>query len=337
MDSTENCRKYALKSFWSACTWLELGDLTFCVLWTKLLVRSQNGLMLVTSVQRVWSRTSVTHVNSWTIQIRIVSRFWFCRRLWALGSTSDGLSCISEAKHFCQKVGCERNRHQSQKQVFLDASLRMDGIPALDLWDLVIHEFHSSPNPAHKTKDLAESGKLVVKHNTPYCVAIFQPSTLISIWLTLITFHQTWHLLVPMLVTRLWGQGSRDWDGNQGQESNNETCVKNPHSCFDWLFGRINLDPKIQIKYIDTKNQLADILTKGYFTHDEWNHLLCLFNTGHFSSTNCLEVMSRRTQEDAGEERATAKSKPMMNFVSRYSVRDPNVLASTASERLVKT
>ena len=28
----------------------------------------------------------------------------------------------------------------------------------------------------------------------------------------------------------------------------------------DWLFDRIKLGPKIQIKYIDTKNQLADIL-----------------------------------------------------------------------------
>ena len=44
----------------------------------------------------------------------------------------------------------------------------------------------------------------------------------------------------------------------------------------DWLFDPINLDPKIQIKYIDTKNQLADILTKGNFTRDEWNHL-CVF------------------------------------------------------------
>ena len=43
----------------------------------------------------------------------------------------------------------------------------------------------------------------------------------------------------------------------------------------DWLLDRINSDPKIQIKYIDTKNQLADILTKGNFTRDEWNHLLC--------------------------------------------------------------
>ena len=30
----------------------------------------------------------------------------------------------------------------------------------------------------------------------------------------------------------------------------------------DWLFDRINLDSKIQFNYIDTKNQLADFLTK---------------------------------------------------------------------------
>ena len=90
--------------------------------------------------------------------------------------------------------------------------------------------------------------------------------------------------------------------------------------------------PKIQIKYIDTKNQLADTLTKGNFTRDEWNHLLCLFNVSHFLSTNCSEVMSKRTQEDAGEERVTAKSKPMMNLISRCSERIPDVLASTASE-----
>ena len=50
----------------------------------------------------------------------------------------------------------------------------------------------------------------------------------------------------------------------------------------DWLFDRINLDPKIQIKYIDTKNQLADILTKGNFTRDEWNHLT-LLNISHLA------------------------------------------------------
>ena len=105
----------------------------------------------------------------------------------------------------------------------------------------------------------------------------------------------------------------------------------------DWLFDRTSLDPKIQIKYIDTKNSLADILTKGIFTRDEWNHLLCLFIISHFSSTECSEVMSKRTQKDASEERVTTKSKPTTNLVSRRSARDPKVLASIASESLEKT
>ena len=82
----------------------------------------------------------------------------------------------------------------------------------------------------------------------------------------------------------------------------------------DWLFGLSNLEPKIRIKYIDTKNQLADMVIKGNFTRDEWNHLLCLFNISHFSSTNCSEVVSTRTQKDSGEERVTAKSKPIDDF-----------------------
>ena len=100
----------------------------------------------------------------------------------------------------------------------------------------------------------------------------------------------------------------------------------------DWLFDRINLDPKIQIKHIDTKNQLADMLTKGKFTRDEWNHLLCLFNISHFSSTDCSEAMAKRTQEESGEERVTAKSRPMMSLIARV----PSTLSSSASESPVK-
>ena len=36
-----------------------------------------------------------------------------------------------------------------------------------------------------------------------------------------------------------------------------------------WLFDRINLDSKIQIRYFDTKHQLADILTKE--TSKNWS------------------------------------------------------------------
>ena len=95
----------------------------------------------------------------------------------------------------------------------------------------------------------------------------------------------------------------------------------------DWLFDRINLDSKIQIKYIDTKNQLADISTKGNFTRDEWNHLLTLFNISHFSSSACLAAMAKRAQQDSGEGRVTAKSRPMMNLTART----PSAVSSSAS------
>ena len=101
----------------------------------------------------------------------------------------------------------------------------------------------------------------------------------------------------------------------------------------DWLFDRINLDSKIQIKYIDTKNQLADILTKGNFTRDEWNHLLSLFNISHFSSTVCSAAMAKRAQQESGEERVTAKSRPMMNLTARM----PSVVSSSTSSNPGKT
>ena len=100
----------------------------------------------------------------------------------------------------------------------------------------------------------------------------------------------------------------------------------------DWLCDRINLDPKIQITYYDIKNKLADIVTKGNFTRDEWNHLLSLFNISHFSSTVCAASMAKRIQQESGEERVTAKSRPMMNLTARI----PTVVSSSTSSSLVK-
>ena len=64
----------------------------------------------------------------------------------------------------------------------------------------------------------------------------------------------------------------------------------------DWFFDRINLEPKIQIKYVHTKNQLADILTKESFSRDEWNHLLCLYYIIGFSMYSCSHFKSFLSQ-----------------------------------------
>ena len=74
-------------------------------------------------------------------------------------STSGGILCIFGSKTFVPMVGCARNKLQFHtvlrklKLISLDAGLRKDGIPALDLWDLVVDVFHSSSNQFKKPKE----------------------------------------------------------------------------------------------------------------------------------------------------------------------------------------
>ena len=42
----------------------------------------------------------------------------------------------------------------------------MDGIPALDLWNLAIEVFHSSPNKTNKARDLAELQENLLQSTT---------------------------------------------------------------------------------------------------------------------------------------------------------------------------
>ena len=112
----------------------------------------------------------------------------------------------------------------------------------------------------------------------------------------------------------------------------------------DWLFDRTNLDLKIHIKYVDTKNQLADILTKGSFSRDEWNHLLCLFSIMNHLMFSCSHIsqiidpqamsQGRYRKENKGEnERVVAKSKVARNLVSMTNNPSPSVLSSSLSQR----
>ena len=134
---------------------------------------------------------------------------------------------------------------------------------------------------------------------------------ILMIWTILILFPQTWILLARTLLYIF--EDNEDEAVIKmiimGRSPAMRHVSRTHRVALDWLFDRINLDPNIQIKYIDTKNQLADILTKGHLTRDEWNHLLCLFNISHFSSISSLKAMSKRTPEDASEERVTAKFK----------------------------
>ena len=78
-------------------------------------------------------------------------------------STSGGILSILGSHTFvslswmCKKQTSVSHGTTEAEVISLDAGLRMDGIPALDLWVLVIEVFHSSQNQTNKTKDVRES------------------------------------------------------------------------------------------------------------------------------------------------------------------------------------
>ena len=210
----------------------------------------------------------------------------------------------------CKKQTSVSHSSTESEIISLDAGLRLDGIPALDLWDLIVTVPHGNTHqndqvrgdPYKSPTRKKNHGKIDDLNNVDFISLNVNSSRREA----LLYIFQDSEAVIKMII--------------KGRSPTMRHVSRTHRVALDWLFDRINLDSKIQMKYIDTKNQLADILTKGNFTRDEWNHLLCLFNISHFSSINSLEAMSKRTQEFVGEE------KPMMNLVSRHCVRDPNVL-----------
>ena len=228
-------------------------------------------------------------------------------------STSGGTLCIFGSHTFvpiswmCKKQTAVSHSSTESEIISLDTGLRLDGLLALELWDLIVsvlgnvsrvsdgsgkpdsdvHKRHKSQKKIDVTEDI---------DSVPSNVQSARQEALLYV------FEDT-ETVIKMIF--------------KGRSPTMRHVSRTHRVALDWLFDRINLDSKIQIKYIDTKNQLADILTEGNFTRDEWNHLLSFFNISHFSSTVCSAAMAKRIQQESGEERVTAKSKPMMNLTAR--------------------
>ena len=196
----------------------------------------------------------------------------------------------------------------------------MDGLPALELCDLIVSLFgnisHISDRTGQPVNGYNKSqNKIDAMQDIDFVLSNVQSASREAL---LYVFEDS-EAVIKMIM--------------KGRSPTMRHVSRTHRVALDWLFDRINLDPKIQIKYIDTKNQLADILTKGNFTRDEWNHLLNLFNISHFSSTACTAAMAERAQQESGEERVTAKSRPMMNLTERM----PSVVSSSASSNPGRT
>ena len=229
-------------------------------------------------------------------------------------STSGGTLCVFGSHTFvpiswmCKKQTSVSHSSTELENISLDAGLRSDGIPALEFWDLIVSVLGNT-NQSHKEQDDLLMNKREVRSTLHTQFKKRKPSHVVINDLDYVDFIYSLNVKSSHQEALLYVFEDNEAVIKMIIKGRNTTVrhVSRTHRvALDWVFDRMDLDHKIQIKYIDTKNQLADKLTQGNFTRDERNHLLCLFNISHFSSTNWSEVMSKRTQKDSGHSKIEA-------------------------------
>ena len=177
------------------------------------------------------------------------------------------------------------------------------------LWDLVIEVFQSERNETGGPEREPRGNRRQLSSQT--CITPSQSSTPTSFQQTLITLHPIQRILIPVLccmslrTMKSWSRRISkvevaQWDMFHGPT---ELLLIGCSIGLVWT-------PIIQIRYIDTIHQLADMLAKGNFTRDEWNNLLRLFNISH--------TLAKRIQNQKEEARVVSKSRPAVMDMSLF-------------------
>ena len=278
----------------------------------------------------------------WVTRLSIVDWVYFKTQT-LLATLTGRVFCIFGSRTFvpiswmCKKQTSVSHSSTETDIISLDAGLRMDGILALGLWDVVIEVSRSTNDTArhnklaqgnvcttgdhsinkHQTKTPTEKRKREVQHlsNVDYVPTNTHSSQSES----QVYIFENNEAVIKMII--------------KGRSPTMRHVSRTHRVALDWLFDRINVEPKIQIKHVDTKSQLADMLTKGSFTRDEWNHPVRLFNimsfsmlySSHFSNFLSDPIGKQNAMSQRGQEATSSEGSPMAKQNQRLQRRrDPS-------------
>ena len=150
----------------------------------------------------------------------------------------------------CKKQISVSHSSTEAELISLDAGLRMDGIPALDLWDMVIYFFRSSPNQLKKTKGQARGHSLrditsnehtqkriadPTKHNTLELSSVDYVSSNAeySLFGAMLHIFEDNEVVIKMML--------------KGRSPTMRHVSRTHRVALDWLFDRIYLDPRFRL------------------------------------------------------------------------------------------
>ena len=183
-------------------------------------------------------------------------------------STSGGVSCIFGSRTFvpiswmCKKQTSVSHSSTESEIISLDAFLPMDGLLALDLWDLVIEVLRTIQRIPKPTQACTRETS-VRTQITPKIQKVLDQNVDLS------SIHQVRsnaHLSEKESQLYIFEDNEAVIKMIIKSRSPTMRRVSRTHRvALDWLFDSINLDPKVQIKYVDSINQIADIFNIAQF------------------------------------------------------------------------
>ena len=233
-------------------------------------------------------------------------------------STSGGFIALFGPKTFvpitwiCKKQGAVSHSSSEAEIISLEAVLRTEGLPALQLWEEVIEVFASPTDKKSKRGTAARSSEAkdevvagdsraggekfltnidYVPTNAP------DPSGKAKI-----VFLEDNDAVIKMVI--------------KGRSPNMRHVTRTHRVDLDWLYERIREDPGINIRYVSTTKQIADILTKGSFTTKQWDELCRLAQVGMPGQVLTAGACNRKGKVQSGE---TGVSDKFVNAVCMCS------------------
>ena len=157
--------------------------------------------------------------------------------------------------HICKKQGAVSKSSTEAEVIAMDACMQVDGLPALQLWEQTLETLCGKSIQPSQKPNPRNARECFLSQLDAVPTSVPEPTGRAQICIL-----EDNEPVIRMSVKQRWPQ---------------LRYVPRTHRInLDWIFELVSNDPGVFIKWISTKEQLADILTKGMFTAAQFQSLV---------------------------------------------------------------